>query len=140
MMSAYRKAHLAVSQAIKSGQLQRQPCEVCGSVVQVEAHHADYDKPLDVEWLCQTHHKERHKGPRRKKENKIAGERINLVISASLNAELERMADEQGVSRTELIRRALSLMKVAHQARKDGRFVGIADRASKLDTLIVGLD
>lgn len=42
--------------------------------------------------------------------------------------------------RTELIRRALSLMKVAHQARKEGRFVGIADRASKLDTLIVGLD
>lgn len=66
--------------------------------------------------------------------------RINLVISASLNAELERMADEQGVSRTELIRRALSLMKVAHQARKEGRFVGVADTMSKLDTLIVGLD
>jgi metal-responsive CopG/Arc/MetJ family transcriptional regulator len=66
--------------------------------------------------------------------------RINLIISAKLHMELEKMAEEQGVSRTELIRRALSLMKVAHQARQEGKFVGIADKASKLDTLIVGLD
>lgn len=66
--------------------------------------------------------------------------RINLNISAKLHTELEQMADEQGVSRTELIRRALGLMKVAHQARKNGKFVGIADKAAKLDTVIVGLD
>jgi len=45
--------------AIKSGLLVRQPCEVCGHSP-VEAHHGDYSKPLDVRWLCRTHHLEQH--------------------------------------------------------------------------------
>jgi ribosomal protein S27AE len=43
--------------AIRKGELQRQPCERCGSR-QVEAHHEDYGKPLDVQWLCRPHHRE----------------------------------------------------------------------------------
>lgn len=45
--------------AIKQGKLVRQPCQVCG-VVEVEAHHTDYTKPLDVQWLCKQHHREVH--------------------------------------------------------------------------------
>ncbi len=54
-----RKAHFAVSNAIRDGKIKRKPCEVCGST-DSEAHHDDYSKPLDVMWLCPKHHAERH--------------------------------------------------------------------------------
>lgn len=54
------KAHSAVSRAIKSGKLHRAPCERCGDEKSV-AHHEDYDKPLQVVWLCTPCHKQRHK-------------------------------------------------------------------------------
>jgi hypothetical protein len=53
-----RRAQTLVGNAIRDGRLQRQACEVCGSVA--HAHHDDYAKPLDVRWLCVTHHKEHH--------------------------------------------------------------------------------
>lgn len=55
-----RRAHDAVRYALKKGTLVRQPCERCGSTHRVEAHHDDYSKPLDVKWLCEEHHKQRH--------------------------------------------------------------------------------
>lgn len=54
-------AHKKVENAIKSGRLTRQPCERCGSTERVHAHHDDYSKPMDVMWLCPTHHGERHR-------------------------------------------------------------------------------
>lgn len=51
-------ARQAVFYAVKSGRLTRQPCRVCGSTQRVQAHHADYARPLDVEWLCFKHHRE----------------------------------------------------------------------------------
>jgi hypothetical protein len=53
-------AHTAVAKAIRNGVLTRMPCERCGAV-KSEGHHEDYDKPLDVMWLCQPCHKQRHK-------------------------------------------------------------------------------
>lgn len=55
-----QKAHSSVYSAVKSGALIRQPCCRCGEQKTV-AHHEDYDKPLDVVWLCQPCHKQRHK-------------------------------------------------------------------------------
>lgn len=49
----------AVNNAIRDGRLERKPCEVCGCE-RVEAHHDDYSKPLEVRWLCRTHHLEVH--------------------------------------------------------------------------------
>jgi len=54
------KCHNAVTRAVKAGKLERQPCCVCGSVKSM-AHHESYDRPLDVVWYCQPHHKARHK-------------------------------------------------------------------------------
>ena len=52
------KAQIAVNSALKSGKLKRLPCFICGGIS--EAHHPDYDRPLDVMWLCSSHHKQAH--------------------------------------------------------------------------------
>ena len=54
------KAHAKVSYAIKKGVLIKMPCIRCGEQKSL-AHHEDYDKPLEVMWLCQPCHKQRHK-------------------------------------------------------------------------------
>jgi len=54
-----RRVHNTVSNAIRDGRLQPQPCFVCGA--RAQAHHADYDAPLAVTWLCPTHHAQAHK-------------------------------------------------------------------------------
>ena len=54
------KAYNAVYWAVSKGKLKRLPCEVCG-LEKSEAHHDDYEKPLDVRWLCKKHHTEHHK-------------------------------------------------------------------------------
>jgi len=55
-----KKAHQIVGYAVQKGDLVRQPCERCGTTENVIAHHEDYHKPLDIVWLCQHHHRERH--------------------------------------------------------------------------------
>lgn len=50
----------AVNNAIRDGRLVRQPCLLCGDK-KTQAHHEDYSKPLDVEWLCfKCHREHRH--------------------------------------------------------------------------------
>lgn len=56
-----QNARGAVTVALRKGTLVREPCEVCGTVENVHAHHDDYTKRLDVRWLCQTHHAEHHR-------------------------------------------------------------------------------
>lgn len=53
------RAHSAVARAVRNGELLPQPCLLCGSD-KVVAHHEDYDKPLEVVWLCQPCHKQHH--------------------------------------------------------------------------------
>jgi hypothetical protein len=55
-----RNAWDAVHIAIRCGRLQRQPCAVCANP-KTQGHHADYSKPLQIEWLCRLHHLEAHK-------------------------------------------------------------------------------
>jgi hypothetical protein len=64
--STYRKnnkqrqsAYLKIYRQLRTGNIQKQPCFVCGSL-NSHAHHEDYSKPLDVIWLCPKHHKRLH--------------------------------------------------------------------------------
>lgn len=53
-----------VGLAIRTGRLTKpSTCSACGNPTQSErlhAHHADYSKPLEVEWLCWSCHNLRH--------------------------------------------------------------------------------
>lgn len=58
---AYKKTtRRLVYMAVQAGKLTKGVCEVCGEV-KVEGHHTDYNKPLDVMWLCKKHHTEWHR-------------------------------------------------------------------------------
>lgn len=56
-----RAAHIIVGNSLRNGTLEKSPCNVCGSTTKIHGHHEDYEKPLDVVWLCDKHHRERHK-------------------------------------------------------------------------------
>lgn len=49
------KAHKEIYRALRAGEIVEKSCEKCGAQ-KAEAHHPDYTKPLDVEWLCRRHH------------------------------------------------------------------------------------
>lgn len=57
---AAASAHSALHYAIKQGRVVPQTCQVAGCAERGEAHHDDYSKPLDVRWLCASHHKRHH--------------------------------------------------------------------------------
>lgn len=68
------RARTLVAKAIRKGLLVRsRTCQQCGAVgrpgkgrgmhkihTEPEAHHNDYTKPLQVEWLCKRCHSKRH--------------------------------------------------------------------------------
>ena len=64
----YYKKHLKkevanhiVSRAIESGILIRpNKCSKCNCECKPDGHHEDYDKPLEVIWLCKSCHKKHH--------------------------------------------------------------------------------
>jgi len=45
----------------KASKLKPQPCEICGTLENIEKHHEDYSQPLKVRWLCAIHHLDIHK-------------------------------------------------------------------------------
>ncbi len=55
-----REAPIAVGNAVRDGKLIKMPCEICGNT-NAHGHHDDYNKPLDVRWLCVTHHAQWHR-------------------------------------------------------------------------------
>lgn len=53
-------AHNMVNNYIRDGKLVKVDTCECGSTFAVEAHHDDYNKPLEVRWLCAVCHKRWH--------------------------------------------------------------------------------
>lgn len=70
------RARILVRTAVKTGFLIRpSECSKCGEdKMRIEGHHHDYNKPLDVIWLCTKCHREEHK--RLKEEEKNIEEKV----------------------------------------------------------------
>ncbi len=54
------KVRMVTTKFIRTGILKRDNCEMTGCTIIGEAHHDDYDKPLDIRWLCKRHHEDYH--------------------------------------------------------------------------------
>ena len=54
-----RAARSKLARALETGEVKKGKCKVCGAK-NVEAHHKDYRKPLDVVWLCRKCHDRKH--------------------------------------------------------------------------------
>ena len=55
------KARAKANHLVKMGRMVHLACEYCGNFLS-EIHHPDYDKPLDIWWLCKKHHRLADKG------------------------------------------------------------------------------
>ena len=55
------KAESMVNNAIRDGKLFKEPCVICGSTEKIHGHHDDYEKPLNVRWMCAAHHHQWHR-------------------------------------------------------------------------------
>ena len=83
------KSQNILEQAIKKGVVERKThCEACGDSgsfkdgrTKVQAHHTDYNKPLDVLWLCQKCHHEWHKNNRAIEKEERPGTPGEFIIS-----------------------------------------------------------
>lgn len=90
-------AHRATYNAMRRGELVRQPCQVCGTTDRVEAHHEDYSKPLVVEWMCRPCHRTEHEARRPKRPRPRPRQPGDL--SPATHAHFERLIAERAEAR-----------------------------------------
>lgn len=70
----HHEARSKARSAIRKGIIKESPCEICGEI-KVDAHHDDYDKPLEIRWLCRKHHSEHHK----ERKNALLSKREGVI-------------------------------------------------------------
>jgi hypothetical protein len=80
--------------AVATGALVREPCLFCGDP-NVEAHHHDYAKPLEVTWLCRDHHALVHRGLRAKLSS---ADQATVKARWKAGEQQKALAAEYGVS------------------------------------------
>jgi transposase-like protein len=82
------QAQNLVETAIQQGVIERKTaCEECGATgtfkdgrSSIQAHHDDYNKPLNVRWLCQKcHHKWHKTNTPKRKEVQVELAKVNLI-------------------------------------------------------------
>jgi DNA invertase Pin-like site-specific DNA recombinase len=92
VMEFYKKivARSVYREAIKYGELVRPSfCSVCSKECLVDGHHPDYDKPLDVVWVCKRCHAEIHAI-----ENRKTDRDSDMFETLKLDSELYKIKQE----------------------------------------------
>jgi hypothetical protein len=56
----------------RRGLIEQRPCQVCGSE-KAERHHENYDKPLEIIWLCRPCHTTHHRMEKFREQFKVLG-------------------------------------------------------------------
>lgn len=75
------------TRALKDGVLVRpKQCSVCPSTKNIEGHHEDYSKPLEIIWLCKSCHHKRHR--RGKAASKLTRQEL-AALATRRRAEIE---------------------------------------------------
>ena len=64
--------------------------------------------------------------------------RLNLQLSEELYKELDSMANDTATTRSDVVRRALALLKAAHTGKKGGKHLGFAKNPERLDQELIG--
>ena len=116
-MTKKKAARYLVKRALLTNQLKRGACAVCGCQG-AQAHHHDYDRPLDVTWLCRPHHFAMHGW---KLADRTSVE-IEIANTADSYAEI---GDRFGISRERVRQIAKAMGAPARPrvyARVDGKF------------------
>lgn len=84
-----RRAHYAVDQAIRDGEMDRMPCMIHGCKEEdSDAHHPDYRFPLLVVWLCRKHHAREHAMLKKLSASAADARRIELLRYAASRPQL----------------------------------------------------
>jgi hypothetical protein len=63
--------------------------------------------------------------------------RIAVDVPKSTATIVDRIAAERGVTRTSIVRHAISLLNATHEGAKEGLHAGLVRDKDKLDTLLV---
>jgi hypothetical protein len=65
--------------------------------------------------------------------------RLSLDITPEANELIEKMAEDLGTSKADVMRKAIAVMKVAVDAKKDHKHLGVSTKRENLETEIVGI-
>ena len=65
--------------------------------------------------------------------------KLSLFVSPQLNATLESLAEANGSTKSDVLRKALALLEVAAEAKRDGHRIGIVSKDRQVLTEIVGV-
>lgn len=65
--------------------------------------------------------------------------KLSLEVSTEINETLEELAKTTATTKSDVLRKAIALMRLAVKAQREGKKVGIADATQELRTEFVGL-